>query len=557
MSSNQLNDISKVYMEAVYGGGKKEEKDTRMVVTNADKKANTPAYQAYKAGKTSVKTGKPLYKAADHLKDNYEFARHKASVISRGGRLEDAVESWNQKLAYREAMKDVSEKKEVNVKDTYKTVAAIVDYDRAKKGSKDATYDSMKGDKEAAKKERDYAAWERSKMKKDDPNWKSKKYHTGMHGESYETTKTKEVMGALKKRDLKQDVKKKIAADIVKRKGDTSKSDDRYAYEERRWQDDDGDGKWYEKSDVDGKITKREKKATKHQCASKVKHEEFGVGNPIKGMHDLDENGVVQHYDVFFEHGIEKNVSVSSLEILEGHMHEHVINNEGYQRDPERLKKDKTRSKQPDPSKDGFTGIGNMSIADIKKMNDRMKKEEVVSEADKKGKGSGKKDACYHKVKASASVWPSAYASGRLVQCRKKGAANYGKSSKKEDFSDWRDDLQLNEIIEKGTKGKIDFHSGKQTTDTGKKTKEGYPISQEKQVMKTKRVTVNNPKGRKRNESPMGKTIGKLNQVKSKQWKAEDKGDTKTAQKMYDRRKKLSGVLYDKTGNFYDRADND
>ena len=50
-------------------------------------------------------------------------------------------------------------------------------------------------------------------------------------------------------------------------------------------------------------------------------------------------------------------------------------------------------------------------------------------EADKKGKGSGTKDACYHKVKASAKVWPSAYASGRLVQCRKKGAANYGKGS--------------------------------------------------------------------------------------------------------------------------------
>jgi hypothetical protein len=37
-----------------------------------------------------------------------------------------------------------------------------------------------------------------------------------------------------------------------------------------------------------------------------------------------------------------------------------------------------------------------------------------------------KKDACYYKVKASAKVWPSAYASGRLVQCRKKGASNYG-----------------------------------------------------------------------------------------------------------------------------------
>tara|TARA_B100001029_G_C14985965_1_gene408986 strand:+ start:59 stop:970 length:912 start_codon:yes stop_codon:yes gene_type:complete len=66
--------------------------------------------------------------------------------------------------------------------------------------------------------------------------------------------------------------------------------------------------------------------------------------------------------------------------------------------------------------------------------------ESALLESDKKGKGSGKKDACYKKVKASASVWPSAYASGRLVQCRKKGAANYG-NSKKEDFSDWRDEL--------------------------------------------------------------------------------------------------------------------
>ena len=56
-----------------------------------------------------------------------------------------------------------------------------------------------------------------------------------------------------------------------------------------------------------------------------------------------------------------------------------------------------------------------------------------LSEEDKKGEGSGKKDACYNKVKASAKVWPSAYASGRLVQCRKKGADNYG-SSKNEEF---------------------------------------------------------------------------------------------------------------------------
>ena len=47
----------------------------------------------------------------------------------------------------------------------------------------------------------------------------------------------------------------------------------------------------------------------------------------------------------------------------------------------------------------------------------------------------GKKDACYHKVKSRYKVWPSAYASGALVKCRKKGAANWGNSTKKEEFS--------------------------------------------------------------------------------------------------------------------------
>lgn len=43
----------------------------------------------------------------------------------------------------------------------------------------------------------------------------------------------------------------------------------------------------------------------------------------------------------------------------------------------------------------------------------------------------GKKDACYHKVKARYDVWPSAYASGALVKCRKVGAKNWGNKSKK------------------------------------------------------------------------------------------------------------------------------
>jgi len=51
----------------------------------------------------------------------------------------------------------------------------------------------------------------------------------------------------------------------------------------------------------------------------------------------------------------------------------------------------------------------------------KMFSEELINE---------KKDACYYKVKSRYKVWPSAYASGALVQCRKKGAKNWGKGKK-------------------------------------------------------------------------------------------------------------------------------
>ena len=56
--------------------------------------------------------------------------------------------------------------------------------------------------------------------------------------------------------------------------------------------------------------------------------------------------------------------------------------------------------------------------------------------------GKGEKDACYHKVKSRYSVWPSAYASGALVKCRKVGAKNWGNKTKKEEFSNWRTDYK-------------------------------------------------------------------------------------------------------------------
>ena len=60
-------------------------------------------------------------------------------------------------------------------------------------------------------------------------------------------------------------------------------------------------------------------------------------------------------------------------------------------------------------------------------------KEEHLS-LEKKGYGHSfpakKKDACQSKVKSRYKKWPSAYASGALVKCRKVGAANWGNKSK-------------------------------------------------------------------------------------------------------------------------------
>jgi len=65
--------------EAVYGGTPPEKKDTRMVVTNADKKANTPAYQKMKAGDKR-------YKAADHM-DEEKKPLPKNKMFRKAGNL--------------------------------------------------------------------------------------------------------------------------------------------------------------------------------------------------------------------------------------------------------------------------------------------------------------------------------------------------------------------------------------------------------------------------------------------------------------------------------------
>ena len=105
------------------------------------------------------------------------------------------------------------------------------------------------------------------------------------------------------------------------------------------------------------------------------------------------------------------------------------------------------RKKTADSGQQEKSGAAKPTYVSTDKPEKKMKKEEVeiIEAKDKKGKGSGKKDACYHKVKSRYSVWPSAYASGALVKCRKVGAANWGNKSESVEYSDWRDDFKATE----------------------------------------------------------------------------------------------------------------
>ena len=108
------------------------------------------------------------------------------------------------------------------------------------------------------------------------------------------------------------------------------------------------------------------------------------------------------------------------------------------------------RKKAADPGQQSKSGAAKPT--NVKTMNE---------ESDKKSKGSGTKDACYSKVKSRYSVWPSAYASGALVKCRKVGAANWGNKSVKEELAinnfkqflkeaeDWKDQKMYSDVTNK------------------------------------------------------------------------------------------------------------
>ena len=108
----------------------------------------------------------------------------------------------------------------------------------------------------------------------------------------------------------------------------------------------------------------------------------------------------------------------------------------------------------------------------------------------------GEKDACYRKVKARYDVWPSAYASGALVKCRKVGAKNWGNKSKKESIEEYdvenaQDYKDFSNYMKENYSG---LEEGKleEAEYQGRKVKLGKPMQGDSKKFK---VYVKNPKG--------------------------------------------------------------
>jgi uncharacterized membrane protein (UPF0127 family) len=147
--------------------------------------------------------------------------------------------------------------------------------------------------------------------------------------------------------------------------------------------------------------------------------------------------------------------------------------------------------------------------------------EELNEVKDKKGKGSGTKDACYYKVKSRYSVWPSAYASGALVKCRKVGAANWGNSRKEEV------EYEVNEMVGKvaNTAKKIgSVVQGK--TETSSKDFRTREIT--KEIMKDRKPIMKDRKPQPAPPAPMADHYNWRQELDEKCWPGYEKKGMKT-----------------------------
>ena len=426
-------------------------------VTAADKKGNTPAWQGYKAGKKNVKTGKPLYKPADHLKDELELednlvdegALVKAAQGAEkvGGAIKKGVKAFNKadaavtKATMNRVVKPVAKAAGKAAVGTAKAAgrAVVGGVKGAVKGALnreefvDPFYKSVPEEGDDGTGRSMYTKWNNVKNRLRSMGLKC---NYELEGNEliedaveyfYEQGVTEETIDAIVEEvglddfvefvlDPHQDlvearsarkakanapsyekVKASVdAADAAKKsagKGEYSKS-----YAKRSGETEDSTN--YNDKPAKAKKVKQvvaspaKKAATKKKVTVAVKKVKPTAPEKTPTKKDGIKDGLRSKITKFVKKGVERHQKARAAgKVPEKRVKDFakgfssgvkdtvkfagkvkkVVAGEGYQRDPEQQKKDRHHSKQPDPSKDGFTGIGNMSIDDIMKLNAKIK----------------------------------------------------------------------------------------------------------------------------------------------------------------------------------------
>ena len=152
--------------------------------------------------KATMKVAKPVAKAVGKGVKKVAAATARGAAGAVAGAVRGVKKGLSEEQLELQNIRALVEK-EVKVKDTKKVVDAIRAYDKSKDASRDATADSDEGDTEKADIEKKYAAKERGEIDKDDPNWKKRKYHTGIHGEEVEILKGLLESGKLSEEEVK------------------------------------------------------------------------------------------------------------------------------------------------------------------------------------------------------------------------------------------------------------------------------------------------------------------------------------------------------------------
>ena len=117
--------------------------------------------------------------------------------------------------------------------------------------------------------------------------------------------------------------RKAITKNIKKKKGETASMNPKLDTSSSK--DKAGEMEAKESKDLDATNAA---KAIKHDCATHVEHATWGAGKCIPGEHTIVETsegeGYVTHYDVMFEHGLERDVPVEEMKIIKSSSHGHM-----------------------------------------------------------------------------------------------------------------------------------------------------------------------------------------------------------------------------------------